>query len=267
MKASYLFFFITLSVFAQTPKRIQVLPNPQSLEDFDHVFKGCPENSDCDQPMGLMLQKWKDAVTTVRDDKIPEIKKAQTMEVFRSKYGIPSEFYTNQKSQQGFKPVLYNSPCKNHNPKGEAQKVLKGIAFIKSMTAEKAVVFRDQNQIEVPTSEILIPQPVKAYYDSPIKYTLALGDQPLFIKNKSLYILKEEDSFYYMLKVSSDGEWKIENVNLAELSKWEDRRQNVKCPEDKERAPSVFQNEFCKTVWDTDLSKTVIVRMFEGCII
>lgn len=267
MKTGYLLLFFSLTTFAQTPKRIQVIPNPQSLEDFDHQFKGCPENSECDQAMGMALQRWKDLISKLRADGATDAKDIALLEIFRSKYGIPTEFYTYEKSQQGFKPLLYNSPCKSHNPKAPAPKVVKGTAFIKGIDGSKAVVWKDQNQIDVPLKDLLIPQPVKVYFSTPVTYSIALGDQPLFIKDKSLYILKEEDSFYYMLKVSETGEWKIENPNLGELSKWEDKRNYIKCPEDKDKAAAVFENEFCKTVWDNDLKKTVIVRMQEGCTI
>ena len=99
MRLTYLLIFITLSGFAQNKPRIHVIPNPQSLEDFDHEFKGCPENSECDQVMGHMLSRWKLLISKLKE--IPDTNKnAQALELFRAKYGIPAEFYTNQKSQQ-----------------------------------------------------------------------------------------------------------------------------------------------------------------------
>ena len=267
MKLSYLLFFFTLAAYSQVPKRIQVIPNPQSIEDFDHQFKGCPENSECDQPMGLLMERWKAMVQGLQKESITDAQKVQTLEEFRSKYGLPTEFFSIQKSQQGFRPILNSSSCKEHNPKDPQQKIFKGLAFARSLGPNSAVIWRDQAQIEVPLGELLSPQKVKVYWETPQTFFLALGDQPLFIKNKELFVLKEEDGFYFMLVVASDGSWKIQNVDMASLSKWEDQRQNVDCPLEKDFLKPPYYYEFCKTVWDIDLKKTVVVRMESGCAI
>lgn len=271
MLAGYLMFFWTLTALGQATPKIQVIPEPKTMEDFEHQFKGCPENSECDQVMGLQLKRWKDLVSKLRDEGVDPSKRSQFVELFRSKYGIPTEFYTTKKSQQGFKPFYFNSPCKEHNPKQEDQKILKGTAFLKSLSKTKAIVWRDQAQIEVPVENLLIAQPVVVYgkeTSGPVIYQLALGDQPLFIKDKSLFVIKEEDGFFYTLKVSENGDWKVENLDFTKLSEWEDKRSEVKCPLDsKKLAHPAFTVEFCKTVWDEDLKKPLIVKMFQGCTI
>lgn len=266
MDRAYLFFFLTFSVWAQPTPEIKVIPTPESFEDFEHQFKGCLENSECDQVMGHQLQSWNKLITKLKNESVTGQKKAQAIEAYRSKFGIPIEFYTYQKAQQGFKPLYFNSSCKEHNPKQEDLRVLKGQSFIKSIGPDKAVVWRDQTQIEVPLNELLIPQPVTVYYPDGAKtYYLSLGDQPLFMKNKELYILKEEDSFFYALKVGPKGDWKIVDMDFTKLSQWEDHKENVKCPKDEKKAPAVFGVEFCKAVWDEDLKKPLIVKMHQGC--
>jgi hypothetical protein len=267
MRLTYLLIFLSLSVSAQNKPRIQVIPNPESLEDFDHEFKGCPENSECDQVMGHMLSRWKGLISKLKE--IPDKNKnAQALELFRAKYGIPVEFYTNQKSQLGFKPVLYTSPCKEHRQKDQKENTLKGIAFVKSMSADQAIVWRDQSQIELPLKDNLVPQPVRVYFDQgAVTYQLPLNEQPLFIKNRELYILKEEDGFYYTLKVSENGDWKIINLDMTQLSYWEDKRSEVVCPKDPERAPKEFHVQFCKSVWNSDAKKVIPVRVQQGCLI
>lgn len=266
MRITYLLLFISLTSFAQNKPRIEVIPNPESLEDFDHEFKGCPENSECDQVMGHMLTRWKTLITKLKDlGESP--KKIQAMELFRSKYGLPTEFYTTQKSQNGFKPVLYNSACKDHAPK-TGDKTLRGIAFLKSISAESAVIWRDQTQIELPLKDNLFPQPLRVYFESgPVTYNLPINDQPLFIKGKDLYILKEEDGFYYTLRVSENGDWKVVELDMTQLSVWEDKRSEVTCPKDDLKAPAIFGTQFCKTVWDLETKKTVVMRIQQGCLI
>lgn len=268
MHASYLMFFLSLAAFAQAPTQIEVIPPPKTIEDFEHQYKGCLANSECDQVMGLQLGRWKELLTKINDPKMANAKKFQFLELFRSKYGIPVEFYTTQKSQQGFRPLLYNSSCKDHNPK-EGEKVLRGMAFVKALTKDKAIIWRDQTQIEVPVGELLTPQPLIVYNGKEtLSYNVPLGDQPLFIKDKSLLILKEDDGFFYALKISQKGEWKIENLDFTQLSHWEDQRAEVTCPKDEANiAPKTFGVEFCKTVWNDDLKKTVIVKIRQGCVI
>lgn len=266
MRLSYLLIFFSLSVLGQTKSKIEVIPNPKSIEDFDHQYKGCLENSECDQVMGLQLSRWKVLIAKLKDENQDSARKVQFLEHFRSKYGLPVEFYTSQKSQQGFKPLLFNSPCKNHNPK-DGVKVLRGVAFLKSLDQSKGMVWRDQTQIEVPVGELLQPQPVIAYLEGvPTLFQLPVGDQPLFIKDKKLFVLKEEDDFFYMLGISASGDWKIENVDLGRLSEWQEKISDVNCPKDaKPYAPKTFETEFCRSVWDEDLKKSVVVKMHLGC--
>jgi hypothetical protein len=270
MHTAYLIFFLSFPLWASPLRpKIELLPAPESIEDFEHQFKGCPENSECDQVMGMQMQRWKDLVSKIEEQGIQGAKKAQFLELFREKYGIPVEFYTYVKSQQGFKPLFFNSHCKDHNPKdNEEKRVLKGTAFVKSLSDKKATVWRDQTQIEVPVGELFLPQPVLVYFSQiPQVYQLPLSDQPLFIKNKELHVLKEEDGFFYFLKISAKGDWKMEDVDFSLLGQWERKRENVTCPDDKNNTtPTEFGVVFCKSVWDEDQKKPVIIKMHQGCV-
>lgn len=268
MRLCYFFIFITLSAYSQTKAKIEPLKEPKTMEDFEHQFRGCPANSECDQVMGLQMTRWNDLIKKIKGPGMKENQRAQYLDLFRSKYGIPVEFYTYQKSQQTFKPLLFSSPCKDHNPKN-GEKVLKGMAFLKSMSKDKAVIWRDQTQTELPVGEVLIPQPVFVYNgEVRTDYALPLGDQPLFIKNNDLYVVREADELFYVLRVSKSGDWKIESLQMDQLTQWEDKRSEVACPKEKEKlAPKVFGVEFCKSVWNEDLKKSVIVKMHQGCVI
>lgn len=269
MNLVYLLIFLSFTAFAQTNPKIEVIPSPKSADDYEHQYKGCLENSECDQVMGLQLSRWKELITKVKDPQMPDSKKFAYLELFRNKYGMPVEFYTVQKSQMGFKPLLFDSPCRNHNPKG-GLKILKGTAFLKGLTNTKAIVWRDQTQFEVPIGEMLRPQPVYIYVDpvKPTLYQLPMGDQPLYIKNKELFVLKEAEEFFFMLKITDAGEWKIENADMSKLSAWEDKRSEVACPKDANKPdPNVFGVEFCKSIWHEDLKKNVTVKLFQGCVL
>jgi len=269
MNIAYLCIFLSGVAMATTPQSIKVLQNPESMENFEHQFKGCPENSQCDQVMGMQVQRWKDLISKVRSESVSSAKKTQYLELFRSKFGIPAEFYTDSKSQTTFRPLYFNSPCQAHNPKPPAPKIYKAIAFIKELTSTKAKIWRDQTDYEVPTSASFTPQPV-LIYDGPnvTEYALPIEDQPLFIKNKELHVLKEEDGFFYLLRASVQGTWKIVDIDMTKLSDLEDKRQRVACPVDHNfKRPAAFGVEFCKTIWDDDQKKVLIARMHRGCVI
>lgn len=269
MSIHYFVFLVLLSPsLLKAAPEIKVIEGPKSLEDFEHEFKGCPANSECDQVMGHQMQNWQSMVKRlVNSESIPSSQKAAEVEEFRAKAGIPAEFYTNRKSQLGFRPFFFNSPCRDHNPKKEEDRVLRGTAFIKSITKDKAIVWRDQAQIEVPVGDLLTPQPVTVFTATGAEnYYLPIDDQPLFIKDKSLHILKEDEGFFYVLKIDQKGEWKIVDVDLTRLSEWEDKREYVACPPEKEKkTPKQFGAVFCKKIWDEDNKKPVVVRMHAGC--
>ncbi len=84
------------------------------------------------------------------------------------------------------------------------------------MTKDKAIVWRDQAQIEVPVGELLTPQPVTVFTTTGAEnYFIPIDDQPLFIKDKSLHILKEDEGFFYVLKIDPKGDWKIVDIDLT----------------------------------------------------
>jgi hypothetical protein len=189
------------------------------------------------------------------------------IELYRSKYGIPVELYITEKGKGIFKPAIHNSSCKEHNPKS-GEKILRATLFIKSLSASKVLIWRDQSQIELPIADQLIPQTVTVYYESgPENYLLPIGDQILFIKNKELFILREEDDLYYTLAINPQGEWRVSSIDLTQLSQWEDHRSEVDCPGEKMKPTNVFMFHYCKTVMDADSKKILKVRYSQGCFI
>ncbi len=269
MYVSYLLFFFSLAVWGEAGVTVKVLPEPKGPADYDHEIKGCPMNSQCDQVMGLQMDRFTQLVDRLKEQKVDGTKKAEALEAFRAKYGIPVEFYTTVRSQETFKPIFYNSSCKNHNSKDAREKILRGTAFVKAMDKDRAILWRDQAETEVKLGDLLHPQKVKVYLpQGEATYHLPLGDQPLFIKDKDLYVLKEEDSFFYVLKVGQAGDWRITHLDFTRLSDWENKRENVACPAEKVKAPAhPFETQFCKSVWNEDLKQTVVVKMQQGCAI
>ncbi len=268
MSIHYFLILLLVSLNSFAEPEIKVMSEPRSLEDFEHQHKGCPANSECDVIMGHQMKMWQDLIKKMStQESLSSAAKAQELESFRGKMGIPAEFYTYSKSQQGFRPLYFSSPCKAHHAKKDEEKVLRGVAFIKSITPLKAIVWRDQTQFEVSLKDLLIAQPVTVFYpEGEVTYYLPIDDQPLFIRDKALHVVKEEEGYFFILKVEASGEWKIVDLDLTQLSNWEDKREYATCPVEKEKkTPKEFGVTFCKSVWDESSKKPVIVRMHAGC--
>jgi hypothetical protein len=67
--------------------------------------------------------------------------------------------------------------------------------------------------------------------------------------------------------MDENGNWKVVTIEMSNLSHWEDKRQDIACPKDKEAGSSVFTNQFCKSILNIDTNKLVTVRMGQGCLI
>ena len=268
MCVTYLMIFLSLSVYGQAGPAIKEVSAPKTMEDYEHQFKGCLENSQCDEIMGKQLSEWKNFLIEFRNETFPQKEKHQRLEEFRSKNGIPVEFYTSEKSQLGPRPLLFHSACKNHNPE-KGVKVQRGLSFIKSISKEKGVLWRDQTQIEVPVGEIFHPQLVTIFLDEKkINYLVPLDDQPVYVKDKSLYLLREDHEVFYMLKISSHGEWRIVDTDMNQLTQWSEKRKNIDCPKTiPERKKDIFQTDVCQEIWDEDQKKLILVQMQRGCAI
>lgn len=253
-----LIFVFFSGIHAQTT--FKVLPEASSPQEFIHQNPGCQENSECDQVMGHQLNVWN---KLLKED-LPAKEKNRKVATHLKERGIPTEFYTISKVKNFFKPMLFNSSCRNHNPK-EGEKIYKGTAFIKSLTPEKAIIWRDQTQIEFKPDEQLLAQPIKAYFtDVPTTYMSSLDDQPLFIRNNKLYFLKEYDEEFFLLEISPDGAWDIAEVDLTRLTYYEDKKTNMDCP-NSNLDTKAFEVKFCKGIWDESQNKLIPVEMYQGC--
>lgn len=242
--------------------------NPESLDDFAHPNKGCPENSECDQVMGSMLQKFKILVEKLDSGEFDQNYKAKEMEKFRISFGLPVNFYTQQKADQSFKPLLHTTPCKNHNPRDKTlSQILLGEAFIKKIDSKKGFIQRGNTLHEIPIGELFAPAPVEVFFDSrPLKFYIPLGDKPLYIKDKSLIILREVEGFYYVLKISSNGDWQVIPFDMSLIGQYSEKNTKVECALDKSLSPT-FDTNYCENIWSEDLKKTILVKYYRGCVL
>lgn len=263
MLKSHLFLFLIVAApLAWSAPQIKVLPEPSGGHEFIHPNLGCLENSECDPVMGHQLNQWN---KIIKDKERANREKRLALAKHLKERGIPTEFYTAEKANPFFKPLLFNSHCRNHNPK-EGVKTLHATAFIKSLTPQKALIWRDQTQIEYVPNEMLVAQPIKVYFDeAPKIYLSSLDDQPLYIKDGKLYILKEYEDEFFLLEIDQQGQWQIVDLDITKLSFYEDKKIHMECPKAIGPHPKEFEVRFCKGIWDESQSKLIPVEMYQGC--
>lgn len=262
MRISYLLFFLVISTQLWSSPQVKVLPEASLPHEFIHENLGCQENSECDPVMGHQIHQWQ---KLIKDPQLKGKEKRQALARHLKEKGLPTEFYTIQKVNRFFKPMLFNSHCRDHNPK-EGEKTLRGTAFLKELSPSKAIIWRDQTDIEFKPDEQLVAQPIKAYFDElPQNYLVGLDDQPLYLKDKKLYILKEYDEEFFLLEVAPDGKWQIVDMDLANINTFEDRKTHIDCPPSSSPMPKEFSVKFCKGIWDETSKKLIPVEMYQGC--
>lgn len=258
----YLVIFFMTSPFLWAGPQVRVLPETSMPHEFIHQNLGCLENSECDQVMGHQLHHWSKLI------KNPNLKgktKREELSKHLKNFGIPTDFYATEKENRIFKPMLFNSHCRNHNPK-EGEKTLRATAFLKSLSQDQTIIWRDQTEIQYRPDKHLMAQPLKVYFQAtPITFMTSLDDQPLFIKDGKVYILKEYEEEFFLLEITANGKWQIIDMDLSKLSFYEDKKTHISCPNSKEDMPEAFMVKFCKGIWDESQEKLIPVEMYQGC--
>jgi hypothetical protein len=270
-----LFALSTTIVWANTKKndsadlQIHLLPQETKGFESDHQNSGCPENSECDQVMGLQFKRWQNLLRNLQNKEKDSRKQAQFLQGFLDLYGIPTEFYTTLKSSQSFKPTYYNSPCREHNPKDKPQeRILRGISFVKKTTSNSVVIWRDQAQLEIPFSDQMNLAPLDIYEEEGMKtYLVPLDEEPLYLLKDGPVFLKEDDGLFYALQIKNNGDWKVALVDFTNLSAFESKKKLVECGQN-EKAPKLsgpFSTSICKEIWDQSAKKNRLVVLRRGC--
>jgi hypothetical protein len=82
--------------------------------------------------------------------------------------------------------------------------------------------------------------------------TVPRGDAPLFIKDGSLFFLREDEGFFYGLLINREGNFKvIKNESLGLPPKEVTCNQEMVAEFFREApSPNFYQGYFCKEIWD-----------------
>lgn len=235
MKLLLLFFMLSLNLYALEYSKID--------------FEGCPENSYCKKETGMNRKKWIEHLKNFSKGEISE----QKLNIWiQSEYGVPVAGWAQEEASLLPNILMWDSPCKQH--KNPANKYYIMEVFRKNLGSNDLK--------ESPTlffSRAIIKEPGKEFYS----IVVPRGDAPLFVKNGSLYFLREEEGIFYGLLVDNNGKIKIAKNEVTPNPPKE-----VACPKDMidqfqrlAPSPNFYQGQYCKDIWDksNNVYKTMLL--------
>lgn len=246
-----------------------------TLEDFEHEHKGCPENSDCSINMGKQRSLWLDLLKTIQkkpnlSNNIAEIEK------FRKTHGVPVDFHSIQAAQERFSPILFDSPCPQHNPKkGAGEKVLIASVFVQNTKNNQAHLTVLDTKHDIPFGELAYLDPIYIISTTPAAtslYWVPHGEKPLYIEGESIVLLREHEGFYYGLKISKAGDWQVVEVKPGQ--RLDEKIEEQACPKNNEilekyktspEYKKYFLDQFCQSIYDISTKSQKSMAVFWSC--
>lgn len=251
-----------------------------TLEDFEHEHKGCPENSDCSANMGKQRTLWLDLFKAQKNQKITST--IAEIEKFRKTYGVPVDFLTVQAAgaQERFTPILFDSPCPQHNPAkdkktGTAEKILIASVFMQNTKNEEAHLTILDTKHNIPFGELAHLDPIYIISKKPAVTTLywvPKGEKPLYIDGDSIVLLREHEGFYYGLKISKTGDWHVIEVKSGQG--FDEKIDEEVCPKDNETLEKYktsaeykkyYLDQFCQSIHDISTKSQKTMAVFWSC--
>ncbi|MBF0299947.1 MAG: hypothetical protein HQK51_14575 [Oligoflexia bacterium] len=243
-----LFFLLSLFFFII---HLFTIPCYSKTFDFDfHEIKGCPENSTCTSESGKLYIKWNDLLKSLNSKTTnTQLKKANLLEDFRKHYGIPIDFWIKDNIPSNISPwiVTWDSPCLEHqknnsnsnsNDKNNGPKIQIAEAFVKNTVKNT----HDKNlNLNLENKNIFLKPLLIEYAKDDIEtYYLSSEDNPNYVINKNIMILKEADGVFFNLQISANGNWKIIDYDFT-------NKENNKNNDDI-NCPKTLTNHFVKQI-------------------
>jgi hypothetical protein len=209
-----------------------------ALEYSKIEYSGCPENSFCKKETGLNRNKWIEQLKLFSKGMLSE----QKLNSFiQAQYGLPMSGWAQEEGSLLPNILMWDSPCKQHTK--SINKYYIADIFRKNLNLDelnlmphfffsRAVLLDSKNT----SFSVVVPR----------------GDAPLFIKEDSLYYLREEDGIFFGLFIDKKGRFKITKSELSpEPSK------DATCKEEQialfnreSPSPNFYQGTYCKEIWD-----------------
>jgi hypothetical protein len=215
----------------------------------DHQNLGCPENSKCSKKTGLIRQQWVEIAKSKRKGKVKRLKS------FSRTFGAPLSVWGLSEAESNDDFIIWDSPCKNHNPE-EGQKINLVNVFSKNLSTLKN------------NKSLIIPKGLLIKEDKKIETVdLLRSDAPILLSNNSVFYVQEIEGIYYSLELKRSGQ-----IQLLTTPKVSHYPSEVQCPKDvseKFKKLSVHQNlylgHFCKKIWNVSTNSYQVMALGWSC--
>jgi hypothetical protein len=265
----YLFLFVIGQCFIASlvgAQKIEVLKGAKSLDevgyaDLEHPHKGCPENSECNVEMGLDRQRWLKFLEDYKKLSSDSLKN-KALANFSTQFGWPLSFYFFAKVSD-FKPILFSSPCLEHNPKNKPEaKVLVATHFVKSLSPN-LIFSQNKTDLSFEIGKDHFFAPAWVYGINKTLYSIPINEAPLYFENDQMVLLINDEDEFFELLLSSNGNLKLRTFDFK---KPKVETEEITCPEKLLEMPTPFSVSYCLEIPDIQLKKKKIVRLFRGCV-
>lgn len=239
----------------------------EQLDEIIHVNKGCPENSECDAEMGVLLDQWKRlAQRWLTTQKGRELY-SKELALVTAKRGWPTEFYARHSISGTLAPVIHSSSCAQHRSKDPTETLVKARAFLKGIKEGHAIFSKGTAEFRLKLGEALfIQQAVFHAADKTLKtFYLPLGEKPVYMEGENLVALVESEDLYALLTATPEGQWSFAAGPEAGVSQYLDGLEEVPCPKEAVPVPTGFQKTYCQKIMKRDGTAAGIVQLFWAC--
>ena len=210
-----------------------------------HIYKGCPDNSECSKEMGQKRQKW---ISVVSNKDIRASNHRAALAYFKKSFGLPLGFWYRPSKRLHKDIIFWQSPCQQHNSKIDPIRIAEGL-FSDFMTIQDL-----KNKGQQVFFAKTYTEDNKGKY---ISYYLPRGDTPLMVKNKLLYFIREEEGHYYNMTINRKGE-----LDIVKKFKPKEYPVEVSCPKKllahmiaQVKEKSLYKSYFCKAIWNKSKNK------------
>lgn len=221
----------------------------RALEYSKLEFPGCPENAFCKKETGANRTIWIEQLKKFSEGKISE----QKLNTFlQSEYGLPVSGWGQEEASLRPNILMWDSPCKQH--RNSANKYYIAEVFRKNLSP---------NELKELPNIFFSRAILNDSSNQPYSIAVPRGDAPLFLKEGSLYYLREEEGIFYGLLIGRDGRFKITKNDTsmrppkeAVCTKDQIALFNREAP-----GPNFYQGTYCKDIWDktTNGYKTILL--------
>ena len=209
-----------------------------ALEYSKLEFAGCPENAFCKKETGINRKNWIEQLRNFSAGKISE----QKINAFaQAEYGVPISGWGQEEASLRSNILMWESPCKQH--RSPTNKYYIAEVFRKNFNS---------NELKELPNIFFSKAILNDNSNQPYAITVPRGDAPLFIKDGSLYYLREEEGIFYGLLIDRDGHFKLTKNDTSTAPPKE-----ANCTKEQEalfnrESPGVsfYQGTYCKEIWD-----------------